>query len=138
MHYKDQSNTLYFLDDAAHEYLLPAGCVPITDAEAAAIRAAQAPALTQDQIIANYEAAVQAHLDAFAATWRYESILSAASYANSTVQQFKNEALALIAWRDSVWNSCYATLAAVQAGTQPMPASPAAFVATLPAEPAHP
>jgi hypothetical protein len=51
MYYKDQSNALYFLDDATHEYLLPAGCVQITDAEAEAIRAATAPVeTTQDKL----------------------------------------------------------------------------------------
>ena len=37
MHYKDQNNALYFLDDANFLHLLPADCVPITDAEAAAL-----------------------------------------------------------------------------------------------------
>jgi len=81
---------------------------------------------------------VQAALDAQAVAWNYESILSAASYANSTVPQFQHEAAALIAWRDQVWQACYTAEAAIQAGTQPMPASPAAFVATLPAAPARP
>lgn len=137
-HFKDAQNNLYWLDAGADPAIWLPQCTPITDAEADAIRAAQTPAPTQAQIIASYEDAVQAHLDAFAATWRYESILSAASYANSTVAQFKAEALAMIAWRDAVWNSCYTTLAAVQAGTQPMPASPAAFIATLPMDPARP
>jgi len=41
--YKDADNKLYFLDDAQYEYLLPAGCVEIAEAEAEAIRLAQAP-----------------------------------------------------------------------------------------------
>jgi hypothetical protein len=97
------------------------------------------PALpTTAPTVSDFENAVQTWLDAGAQAWRYESILSAASYANSTVQQFKNEALALIAWRDNVWNNCYGILAAVQGGTQPMPASPAALIATLPQQPARP
>lgn len=91
------------------------------------------PALT----VTNFENAVQTWLDAGAKAWRYESILSAASYANSTVTQFKNEALALIAWRDAVWNACYTELASVQAGS-PAPVSTAALIATLPAQPARP
>lgn len=35
MYYKDTNNKLHWLDDEAHEYLLPAGSVKITDAEAA-------------------------------------------------------------------------------------------------------
>lgn len=121
--------------DGSQDHLIPADYRLATDAE---LYAHQHPTPTLDQIVASYESAVQAHLDTFAGTWRYESILSAASYANSTVGQFKAEALALIAWRDAVWNSCYTTLSAVQAGTQAMPASPAAFIAILPAAPARP
>lgn len=33
-HFKDKNSGLYFLDDAAFAYLLPEGCVEITDAEA--------------------------------------------------------------------------------------------------------
>lgn len=40
MHYIDPQNRLHVLDDAAFEYLLPAGSVPITDAEAEALRQA--------------------------------------------------------------------------------------------------
>ncbi|MDE2105942.1 MAG: hypothetical protein KGL39_52455 [Patescibacteria group bacterium] len=97
-----------------------------------------APAPTQAQIIASFEAAVQNWLDTTAQSWQYESILSAASYAASTVQKFKDEAAALIAWRDAVWNACYTAEAAIQAGTQAMPASTAAFIATLPQVPARP
>lgn len=37
-HYKDQNNSLHWLDDEAAEHLLPAGCVRITDEEADTIR----------------------------------------------------------------------------------------------------
>lgn len=43
-HYKDTANQLHFLDDAAFEYMLPEGCVQITDEEAEAIRVANIPA----------------------------------------------------------------------------------------------
>jgi len=115
----------------------PQGMTLLTDAQVAAIRAAQNTP-TQAQVIAGFEAAVQAWLDQTAQAWQYESILSAATYVNSTVQKFKDEATALIAWRDQVWSACYTELAAVQAGTQAMPTSPAAFIATLPAVPTRP
>lgn len=38
-HYKDPQNRVRHLDDAAFEYLLPPGCVPITDQEAADLNA---------------------------------------------------------------------------------------------------
>jgi len=135
-YYQAPDNSLHALDSQAFEYLLPAGSKSITAAQYTTLTAPPAP--TAAQIIAQFETAVQDYLDTFAQTWNYESILSAASYANSTVAQFKNEALALIAWRDEVWSSCYAAEAAIQAGTQAMPASPAAFIATLPATPTKP
>lgn len=38
MHYKAPDNSVHFLDAEAHEYLLPAGSVQITDEEAEALR----------------------------------------------------------------------------------------------------
>ena len=49
MYYKALNNSLHFLDSADHEHLLPSGSVQITDEEAAAIRAANAPVLTYAQ-----------------------------------------------------------------------------------------
>ena len=133
----DTNNTLH--DDMDGEALsLPSWPQGMTQATPEQIAATQNPAPTLAQTIATFESAVQSSLDAFAASWNYESILSAASYANSTVPQFQHEATALIAWRDQVWSACYATEAAIQAGTTPMPATPAAFLATLPPAPARP
>ena len=42
-YYKDTSNKLHWLDSSEFEYLLPAGSVQITDAEAAAIQEANKP-----------------------------------------------------------------------------------------------
>jgi hypothetical protein len=50
MYYKDQNNALYFLDDAVHEHLLPAGCVKITDKEAESLRPVPPPTTVQDQL----------------------------------------------------------------------------------------
>ena len=135
-YYISSTNELYaYAADGSQDAYILEGLVPATDAQ---VQAIQNPPLTQAQIIASFEIAVQVYLDAQAAAWNYESVLSAASYANSTVTQFKNEALALIAWRDAVWSACYAAEAGIIAGTQPMPASAQAFIATLPAAPARP
>ena len=37
MKYKDQQNNVYHLDDESFAYLLPVGCVPITEEEAAVL-----------------------------------------------------------------------------------------------------
>jgi len=52
MHYKDQSNALYFLDDASFEHLLPAGCVQITETEAQALKPVPAPPTVAEKLAA--------------------------------------------------------------------------------------
>lgn len=37
-HYKDPNNAVHSLDDASFAYLLPEGCIEITDEEAEALR----------------------------------------------------------------------------------------------------
>jgi len=41
MFYKDKQNNIHVIDSSEFEYLLPAGCVKITDEEAQSIQAAQ-------------------------------------------------------------------------------------------------
>jgi hypothetical protein len=96
------------------------------------------PAPTPTKIFAQAEIAVQTMLDVYANTWQYDSLLSATSYVTSALPKFQHEAVALIAWRDVVWSSCYASMASIQAGTKTMPASIDAFIATLPSAPARP
>lgn len=38
-HYKDPQNNVHFIDSTEFEYLLPFGCVQITDSEADSLRA---------------------------------------------------------------------------------------------------
>ena len=47
--YKDANNKIHFLESAEFAHLLPAGCVPITEAEAEAIRTANIPVPTITQ-----------------------------------------------------------------------------------------
>ena len=49
MYYKAPDNSLHFLDSVEHEYMLPAGSVQITDAQAQQIIEANAPVLTYAQ-----------------------------------------------------------------------------------------
>ena len=46
MFYKAPDNSLHSIDSVEYEHFLPAGSVQITDAEAATIRAANAPVLS--------------------------------------------------------------------------------------------
>ena len=132
--WKDTNNKVHDDMDGTALHLLPAGCVPITQAEADALLAPPPPTLAQ--VFSQAEVAVQTMLDDFAKTWQYESILSAASYAYSTIPKFKAEALALVAWRDAVWSACYVEMAAIQGGS-PMPTTQA-FLSALPQPPVRP
>jgi hypothetical protein len=73
-----------------------------------------APAALPD--VSDYTAAVQAMLDAKPRERRYDGILSAATYATSTVPKFKAEGQACVEWRDAVWARCYDLMADVEAG----------------------
>ncbi len=59
-YYKDTNNKLHFLEDNAYAYLLPAGAIQITEAEADAIRAAQNPLPTLAEIKAAKWEAIKA------------------------------------------------------------------------------
>lgn len=76
---------------------------------------------TTEQMIAQYTAGVQQHLDNFARTRNYDGILSAATYATSQVPKFKAEGQYAVEARDATWVKCYEILAAVEGGTRPMP-----------------
>ena len=79
------------------------------------------PPPTTEQIIAQYTAGVQNHLDDFAKTRNYDGILSASTYATSVVPKFKAEGQYAVEARDATWAKCYEILAAVEGGTRPMP-----------------
>lgn len=74
-----------------------------------------------EQVIASVTAAVQQRLDAFARTRNYDSILSACTYATSTVPKFAAEGQHAVNARDASWATCYQIMGAVQAGQRPMP-----------------
>lgn len=75
--------------------------------------------------------AIQKHLDVFAQTRNYDNILSAATYATSTVLKFQAEGQYAVEARDATWAKGYEILDAVLAGQRPMP-SLAEVLAELP------
>lgn len=60
-------------------------------------------------------------IDSTARSKGYGDGVSCASYATSTNIIWKNESVAFIAWRDSVWDYLYALLARISGGSDPIP-----------------
>lgn len=87
---------------------------------------------TVEQIQARITQQVQERLDAFARTRNYDNCLSACSYAYSTNDKFKTEALYCIESRDNTWIACAGILADALAGTRPMPNNMEDFEDELP------
>ena len=84
------------------------------------------------------EVAIQSAMDAYAKFWGYDNVVSAITYLNSTNSQWKAEAQALNAWRDSVWLWANAQLVAITANPSLMPTDIQAFVAGIPKAPVRP
>lgn len=142
------ATTLSFYDDSINEKI-PAGSIEISEelwmslinsqSEGKIIQADENgnpisvfPNLDKSQTIQEYENAAQKNLDFVAQSWGYDSLVAAASYANSTNPQFKAEAEALIAWRDNLWDTAYT----IEAGK--LPKTVGDFLALLSAAPTKP
>lgn len=90
------------------------------------------PEPTQEEILANLIAAVQAHMDAKARERGYDNIFSACTYADEpTVPKFQAEGQEYRRWRSLVWAYCYAQLDAITAGTRPDIPTPESIVAEI-------
>lgn len=117
-YFKDTKNNVHFLEDAIFSYLLPDGCVEITDTEAKAL----VMPTDDDELIAQYTIAIQQRLDNFARTRNYDSILSATTYATSSIPKFKAEGKCAVELRGATWAKCYEILEDVESGARTMPA----------------
>lgn len=119
----------YDSEEAAYRHA-PPGLVPMTQQEV--IEHLAPPQPTQDELRARFSLAIQARLDAWARTRNYDGVLSATTYATSTVPKFQAEGQRAVELRDQTWAAAYAILAEVLAGTRPMPASLVDIEADLP------
>jgi hypothetical protein len=79
------------------------------------------PELALQERSAAFTNAIQQRLDDFARTRNYDNIMSAATYATSTVPKFAAEGQYAVAARDATWAKGYEILGAVLAGERPMP-----------------
>lgn len=84
-------------------------------------------------IQASIIAQTQYRLDAFALTRGYDNIVSACSYATSTHAKYGPEGRYCVDAREQTWDTLFAGLAEVAAGTRPMPTGYSDIEAELPA-----
>lgn len=86
-------------------------------------------ALMMQQMVIN---GAQQYLDNFAQTKTYDNILSACTYATSSVPKFRTEGQYCVDARDQVWSALNTLLEEVMAGTKPIPKSFDEVVSLLP------
>ncbi len=109
----------------ARHHMTANGPVPFTPEEEAewdAMEAAEA-AKSGERLMQSIITATQQRLDDFARTRSYDGILSACTYATSTVPKFQAEGQYAVTARDTTWAKLYEMLAEVEAGTRPIPTS---------------
>ena len=99
-------------DRQRYEQWLAAGGVPLPP---------EPQASDPSQLQAAIVQFTQRRLDDFARTRNYDGILSACTYATSTVPKFAVEGQYAVQARDATWAALYVLLAEVQAGTRPVP-----------------
>jgi hypothetical protein len=100
-------------------------------AEQDAVRAALGltpPTIDPPQRVAVGAAAIERWLDQTAQALGYNNFVTATSYAGSSVDLWRRQALALSAWRDAVWQAAIALLAE----PAQLPTREAALIAQLP------
>lgn len=83
------------------------------------------------EIIEQFRAAIQQHVDVTAVSRRYDNGVSLASYVASGNPEWADEAQAFVAWRDAVWTYAYAELDKVLAAEREQP-SVEEFIGELP------
>jgi len=96
------------------------------------------PSSDLDDLISSYELKLDQIIDAYAQSWGYNSIVSAASYSTSSVDQFRMEAAALIGWRDSVWTWASKIVSNIKKGLLAPPSSFELLTVEMPKPPARP
>lgn len=84
------------------------------------------------KVTAEITEAAQKRLDDFAKTRNYDGILSACTYATSSVPKFLLEGQYCVDARDNTWATLYTIMSEVQSGVRSMPSSYTDIEADLP------
>ena len=120
------------LDTEEHGRYLFAHAAAGEYGEVASYVAPVVPPPTPEQIQKIVTDATQKRLDTFARTRNYDNILSACTYATSSVTKFRAEGQLCVDKRDLTWAKLYEIMAEVEVGTRPMPTSFADIEGELP------
>lgn len=100
--------------------------------DSAAIEAVRNPPIDAEKVKQEITNATSKRLDDFAQTRNYDSVLSASTYATSSVPQFAKEGQYCVAMRDATWGKLYQIMTDVESGVRPMPAGYADIESELP------
>lgn len=84
------------------------------------------------KLIAEVTEAVQKRLGDFAKTRNYDGIMSACTYATSSVPKFLSEGQYCVDARDNTWAMLYTIMSEVESGVRPLPSGYADIEADLP------
>jgi hypothetical protein len=86
---------------------------------------------------ADFETAIDKHVDKVANSFGYTSIYTAVSYRNDPHQKFSAEAEALFQWRSAVWVKALEVQADVLEGQIPQPTTVEELIEMLPLPPTN-
>lgn len=127
-----------FYDSELHGKAIPKDAVEISKEEHSVLLAGQSlgkiiradingfpvledlPAPSIGDILRAYRVEMQRHLDVFASTRGYDSILSACSYAVSENSKYASEGKYAVTARDAVWDKGNGILDDIEAGRRPL------------------
>lgn len=84
------------------------------------------------EVIKKIKAQAQESLDSFARSKGYDDIVSACSYANSTIPSYAQEGARAVELRDLTWSTLHQYLTDVEAGVKPLPTTEEEIVALIP------
>ena len=98
---------------------------PYTEAEILALRPK----------VPDFQRAFDEHVEAVARARGYNSAASLAGYTTSAVNEWSDEAMNFVAWRDQFWQAAFTLMQAVLAGERSAPETVEAALEELPQQP---